>query len=180
MKKNLLSTLIAFIGFAVNAQSYIGLSTDNYKGVHGVIKNPASIADSPYKLDVNLVGTSALLNNDYYGFDFFELLNEDYDLDEDAAKFRDPNNSILSNIDILGPSVLFNLNEKSSLAVHTRARTFLNLNRIEGSQFDDLSDTFDDGFDENQDFFFNENSAYGTINSWAEIGVTYALSLIHI
>lgn len=175
MKKKLLTALITLLIYNANAQSYIGLLTDNYKGVHGVINNPASIANSPYKVDINLVGASTLVSNDFYGFQFFDLFDEDFEFENDAVKFPETNNSLISNIDVLGPSFMFNLNEKSSIAVFTRARIFANANNIDGEQAEGLQD----GFDEDLPFTFIEDSSYGAINTWTEIGITYAREIFN-
>lgn len=58
--KLLTSLLFILLAEIITAQSYVGLLEDNYNGVHGVISNPANIADSRLKLDINLVGVSAL------------------------------------------------------------------------------------------------------------------------
>ncbi|WP_370216568.1 MurR/RpiR family transcriptional regulator, partial [Neptunomonas phycophila] len=39
-------TPVQLLAAAVNAQSYIGYHSDNYNGVHGLLYNPANIADS--------------------------------------------------------------------------------------------------------------------------------------
>lgn len=158
-----------------SAQSYIGFLTDNYSGVHGVISNPANIADSRFKIDVNLVGASAFFTNDYYGIKVFDALKEDYDFDLNATKSPSTNNNGNINIDVMGPAFMFNLDKKSSIAVFSRARAFVNVNELNGETIDRL----DDDIDSSEDYVINEGDIYGSGNGWAEIGLTYARTLMN-
>lgn len=173
MKKIYLFAICLLGVISANSQSYVGFLTDNYSGVHGVINNPASIADSRFKADINLIGVSALLGNDYFGFNVNDLFDDDYDID-DAKRFPEDENAVFGNVDILGPSFMFNLNEKSAIAVFTRARAFYNINGISGNRVDELEDRFDDTQPFNESF----NDTYASLNSWAEIGVSYARVLM--
>lgn len=174
MKKNYLFAISIFFTIVASSQSYVGFLTDNYSGVHGVINNPASIADSNFKADINLIGISALLGNDYYGFDAPKLFDDDYSFDDDATQSPSSNNNLYSNIDILGPSFMFNLNEKSSIAVFSRARVFINANKLNG----ETVQTLEDGFEDSLGITINEDDAYLSSNAWAEIGVSYARVLM--
>ncbi|WP_047247618.1 DUF5723 family protein [Maribacter thermophilus] len=170
MKKIIFLGLVMLMGVGVKAQSYIGFLSDNYSGVHGVISNPANIADSRFKTDVNLVGASAFFSNDYVGVGLSDLMDSDFDYDTDAELSASTNNNIAGNVDVLGPAFMFNLTTKSSIAVFSRARAFVTLSEINGETIDDL----DDGIDENRDFMVDEGNFYGAASGWAEIGVTYA------
>ncbi|MBQ4916049.1 OmpA family protein [Maribacter sp. MMG018] len=170
MRKIIFLGLVMFAVANVKAQSYIGFLSDNYSGVHGVIGNPANIADSRFKTDVNLVGASAFISNDYVGVGLSDLMGSDFDYDTDAELSASTNNNIAGNVDVLGPAFMFNLTPKSSIAVFSRARAFVTLSEINGETIDDL----DDGIDENRDFMVDEGNFYGSASGWAEIGVTYA------
>lgn len=174
MKKICQLIALLLITVNVNSQSYIGFLTDNYSGVHGVINNPANIADSKYKIDINLAGGSALFGNDYYGITPTRLLDENYSLRNDASRFPKEQNNIYGNIDVLGPSVLININKKSAFAFFTRYRSFYNITNFNGTELDKIQN----GFDENQAFTANLNNTFITTNNWAEIGFTYSSILI--
>lgn len=47
------------------AQVNYGMATGNYAGIAGVWMNPASIADSRYKYDINIFGYDSYFNNNY-------------------------------------------------------------------------------------------------------------------
>lgn len=157
-----------------SAQSYIGFLSDNYSGVHGVISNPANIVDSRFKTDVNLFGASTFFTNDYYGIKVSDALKEGYDFDMDATKSPSTNNNGNINIDVLGPAFMFNLDKSSSLAVFTRAKAFINVNELNGETIDRL----DDDIDFTEDYNINEGDTYGAGNGWAEIGLTYARTIM--
>jgi len=174
MKCLFLILLVLFTFKNSSAQSYIGLLTDNFKGVHGVISNPASIADSKYKLDINLGSASAFLNNDFYGIGLLDLLKNNFSIDGIATNFPLKDNNFSANADILGPSVLFPINERSSIAFFTRARFFYNTTGINGSNYI----SFNNSIDNNTEFSLSENNVLANVNTWGEIGLSLSTILL--
>lgn len=71
MKKNIVyavTLVLPFVLFNVTqlcAQENMGMATGNYAGVSSVWYNPANIADSRYKFDINLIGINSYFNNNY-------------------------------------------------------------------------------------------------------------------
>ena len=174
MKKSLLFLFVLFSVITSNAQSYMGYIPDNYAGIQGVLFNPASIVDSRFKTDINLFSTSSSLNNDYYGVSLFDLSNSSYDFEKDAVRTPTKNNGGIMYSDIMGPSFMFNIAPKHSVAIYTRARAVLNGNSINGELFD----RFKDGFDDASSF---ANLMVGSPkvvgHTWAEVGASYAAVL---
>ncbi|WP_103068005.1 OmpA family protein [Aquimarina sediminis] len=170
--KRLFSTVVALLLSIVPAtsQSFIGLLTDNYNGVHGVINNPANIADSRLKLDVNLIGVSGFAGNDYYGVNFNDLIKDDYDFEDDARTFPKDKNNIIGNIDALGPSVMISINRKNAIALFSRVRAFYSVSEINGRTIESLVD----GFDGSEVFTIDEGDMLASSNAWSEFGITYA------
>ena len=41
------------------SQSFIGYGYDNYSGVNGLLLNPGTLADSKYKVNINILAVSA-------------------------------------------------------------------------------------------------------------------------
>ncbi|MFG6687843.1 DUF5723 family protein [Mariniflexile sp. HNIBRBA6329] len=173
MKKITFLFLFVISSVCVEAQSYIGFLTDNYSGVNSVISNPANITDSRFKTDINLVGASIFAGNDYYGVNVMDALKDDYDFDLDAKKSPSNNNNMGTNFDVMGPSFMFNLNKNSSIAVFTRARSIVNINKINGNTVDALDDDTTDDFNVNEGDF----NIFG--QAWAEVGLTYARVLMN-
>ena len=167
------SFLLLFIIFSPygHSQSYIGNTMDNYSGVHSLLLNPAHVVGSKTKFEFNILSASAFVGNDYLGVDFSNLRNigDGFSFDSDVSKTPTDRNNFFGNADILGPSVMFRLNEKSSLGINTRVRTFFNIHNISGLFYESISD----GFDSQSDFQTNMEDLAGTIHAWGELGLTY-------
>ena len=173
MKKITFLLIFLYASASINAQSYIGFLPDNYSGVHGAISNPATIVDSRFRTDINLVGASALFGNDYYSVSFDDLTT-DTDLDDDSRRDPSDNNNIFGNADILGPSFMFNIDAKNSIALTTRGRVFYNINEINGQTYENIIEDFD----QEDDFVVNEGDFFTTGTAWAELGITYGRVLM--
>lgn len=133
LKKLVIGLLLISTINVIQSQSYIGFLEDNYTGVHGVISNPANIADSRLKMDINLIGVSALYGNDYIGFNLTDVFGDYSSVFDNAATYPSTDNFLAFNIDVMGPSVMLSINEKSSLAIFTRARGVFKLNEVNGN-----------------------------------------------
>ena len=173
MKKSLLGILVFTSFMSANAQSYLGYTHDNYAGVQGVLFNPASIVDSRFKTDVNLFSISTSVNNDIYGVSLSDAIKTDYDFDKQANKSFMTNNNAVINTDIMGPSFMFNIAPKHSLAIFTRARAVVNVLNVNGQVINDLSSDDTDSF---PSVTLGSPNAVG--NSWGELGLSYAAVLL--
>lgn len=173
MKKKILVLLILTASINLKAQSYLGYFHDNYAGVQSVLFNPASIADSRFKTDINLFSISGSVQNDLYGVRLFDVYKDGYDFDREAKMTPSNANNGLANFDIMGPSFMFNIAPKHTIAVFTRARSVSNVRNINGY----LVDQVKDGLDESSDFNFNAGNANGSSNTWGELGISYAAVL---
>lgn len=172
--KKLLFALTFISAFSeANAQSYIGYTPDNYAGVQSVLFNPASIADSRFKADINLFSISGMAGNDLYGVKLLDVFKSDYDFNNQSRKSFSLNNHGIINADIMGPSVMFNIAPKHTLAVFTRARSVSNFSKINGYIIDQVND----GLDEASNFSYANNNPNGASNSWGEVGISYAAVL---
>lgn len=172
MKKRVILSLFAFASFcSANAQSYLGYIPDNYAGVQGVLYNPASIVDSRFKTDINLFSMSFSVGNDLYGVKMFDAFKDGYDFDLEAKKnFSNANNAVF-NTDVMGPSFMFNIAPKHSIAIFTRARAFVNVVDINGNVINEIAKDEMDNFD----YAVGSPNAVG--NSWGELGLSYAAVL---
>ena len=173
MKKTFLILLFLISSLTITAQSYTGYFHDNYAGVQSVLFNPASIADSRFKTDINLFSVSGTVGNDLYGVKFFDVFKNGYDIDSEAKITPSNANNARINFDIMGPSFMFNIAPKHTLAIFTRARSITNLRDINGNLIDQVKD----GLDESSDFNLNAGNAKGASNSWGELGISYAAVL---
>lgn len=84
MIKKILNVLLLLTpATAVYSQDFLGISTGNYGGVTGVLLQPASIADSRYKFDINVFSTGVNYSNNYF------LVNRDAILKFNKNNFED-------------------------------------------------------------------------------------------
>ncbi|MEO8236600.1 MAG: DUF5723 family protein [Flavobacterium sp.] len=173
MKKTFLILLFLISSLTITAQSYAGYFQDNYAGVQSVLFNPASIADSRFKTDINLFSISGTVGNDLYGVKLFDVFKNGYDFDSEAKMTPSNANNARINFDIMGPSFMFNIAPKHTLAVFTRARSITNLRDINGNLIDQVKD----GLDESSNFNLNAGNAKGASNTWGELGISYAAVL---
>ncbi|RRQ49894.1 hypothetical protein DZC72_04730 [Maribacter algicola] len=155
-------------------QSYSGLFTDNFSGIHNTIINPGSLADSRTKWELNLFSINSVASTDYTPLTLGNITsfieNDSFDSLERLAS---DTNNFLINLDVLGPSIQFSLNEKNGLALFTRIRAIGNVNNINGTLFESVYDGF-----ANQDFDFVANNMDFTTHAWAEIGLSYGSILL--
>lgn len=174
MKRTLL--LFCFFGsfFYGRSQSYLGFRDDNYAGIQSALFNPSNIVDSKYKADVTIFSASGTGQNDLYGVNFADILDGGYNLDTEATKNFKSNNRGNFNFDILGPSVMFNIDPVHSVAIFTRVRSVTNLTDINGQLIDEVNKNVD--FSES--FMIAGGNPNGVTNSWAEIGASYATVLL--
>lgn len=177
-KLQVISSFILLINInQVWSQSFQGLLTDNYSGINGVVINPASIVDSRYIMDINLVGASISFENDVYGIkSFSDIFNGNFNFQESLSFHPSTDNMFYSNIDALGPSFLLNINSKNAIAIFSRVRAIGNLSNFNGRDIDAVID----GFDLDRDFQIDQSGFTGSVNSWVELGASYARTLLGI
>jgi len=175
--KKLSLAVLCIAGYTtLEAQSYVGFDVDNYAGVHGLISNPSNVVDSRLKTDINLFSASAFGGSDYFGINLGDVIKSEdgFDFDTDAEKSPTNANNFFLNVDVLGPSFMFNLSPKSSIGVMSRVRAFMNINNINGELYETVADDFED----DDTFDFDLQNLSGTIHAWAEVGLVYGRILV--
>ena len=160
-----------------HAQSYIGQTLDHYSGIQGIIYNPSFVVDSKQRADINLLSISAFGGSDYFSMDIGGILDIEngFNIKNGIVETPKINNQFFLNVDILGPSFMFNLSKRSSIGITSRARAFFNLNNLNGTLFENLTEDFKD----NENFNFELQNFSGTIHAWSEIGLTYGRILVN-
>ena len=172
MKKSLVLGLISCVPLFGLSQQFTGYTYDNYSGVHGIMQNPATVAGSKYKVNINFFSMSMLAGNNAYELKNSKFKSFDFgDLEEDRDYFKSGNTdrkNLWLNTDIMGPSFMFTSGKKSGVGFHTRMRTIVN-------EFGLSDKTFR--------FFGNDDALYNTdiheedlqikAHAFAEAGLTY-------
>lgn len=166
--------LFVVVSLSAKAQSFQGYRTNNYTGVNGVFFNPANIADSRYKWDVNVFAIDGYAGNDQNTLKFKDITRS-FNADSLKSKLLTSNGdnlTALSRIDILGPSFMFSASKKTSFAVTTRTRVWANATDIDGRL---ARAVIDAGEVNNANYPYNFNVSKGDVHTagWTELGLSW-------
>jgi outer membrane protein OmpA-like peptidoglycan-associated protein len=174
MKKSLALGLISCVPLFGLSQQFTGYSYDNYSGVQGMLQNPASVAGSKYKVNINFFSISTLAGNNAYELKNAKFKNFDFtDLKENQDYFKSSNTdnkNLWFNTDILGPSVMFTASKKSGIGLYTRARTLINEFNLSDKTFRYFGSGTSDGI---YDIPIHESMLQLKAHAFAEAGLTY-------
>ena len=148
MKKFLLIIFTVLSSMVVQAQDLLGISSSNYGGLSSVYINPANLADNRLKFEIQLFGTGFGVANNFMGFKPSYLVRDGgltstaYPLldpippteDFTTANFLDNRRAFVNN-NIYLPSLLISINEKNSVSLSARARTYFNVDGVGAELF---------------------------------------------
>lgn len=176
----LLLSLFALLFFfsTARSQDFSGYRTSSHTGVYGVFFNPANIAGSPFRWDATLVGLNVMVGNNKASFklkDIGRSLNGDSLKNKVFAEGTGPSSGLVS-ATVVGPSFFFNLDQKSTLAVTTRARAVANVIDIDSKLARQIIDDVEDNAGLPYTVSSTGNMVVNT-NGWTEIGLSYAREL---
>lgn len=160
---------ISILGFA---QNFPGYNTSNYSGVNGVFSNPANVAGSKFKWNVNLLGLNAGVANNNASFSLKNIAST-FDDDVDSLLFGDSkkNTSGLVNLDIQGLSFMFDVSKKSSIAFTSRIRVMANIADLDGQFIQSINDNLSSSTFP-LTLQSNKNQKI-IVNGWTDWGVTF-------
>jgi outer membrane protein OmpA-like peptidoglycan-associated protein len=175
MKKSVYALLLlTFVRLTAFSQSFVGYGYDNYAGVNAMILNPGSIADSKFKVNVNLFSISAMAGNNAYEMDRSRLFGFHFsNLAEGNGFYKSSNTDykyIYTNLDILGPSATITLTPKDALGLTTRLRVIGNEYNL-GDPLFRLTGNADPNF---YNIDIENRSLQVKVNAFAEAGLSYA------
>lgn len=185
--KRILLLLTLLFGFQLTnqAQDYLGFANSNYAGISGVHLNPASIVDSRYKVDVNLVGLGFNIFNNYVGLKPGALYHEKGSNGLQFPRFNDStfqdnyltvndggkNKTVFANAHLSAPSFLITLDRKSAIGFNWRVRSYVNVDGVEPELAQLIYNELD-----YPDFWFQnfQNERFSVqMSTWAEYGLSY-------
>jgi outer membrane protein OmpA-like peptidoglycan-associated protein len=119
------------------AQEFLPALNDNYMGINQATLQPASIADSRFKVDVNLFGVNSDFYNDLIRFKsqgtagFLRIYDADFlDSDHTLASPNGKDKNAIMNLSVLGPSFLINIDQKQAVGFIFRTRSIMNADDI--------------------------------------------------
>ena len=178
MKKQIFVVmLLIIVGISKTySQNFLGYRSGNYLGVNSVFFNPANIADSRYKWDVNLFSVSGFVGNNRADFRINDFKNDNFTSIKDKFFEGSGNTNANLNAEILGPSVMFNLSKKSAMSLTSRARVVANLKDFDGNLINSVINA--NNATSAYSLTTNSNSRLIT-NGWGEIGISYAREVLN-
>lgn len=171
MKKLAAFILFSIGAFHLYAQDYTGYRSGNYTGVNGAFFNPSNIADSRYRWNVNLFGVHAGIASNSLSFKLNNI-NETINNDNIDTLLFGNSRKIANgavNLDVFGPSFMFNINKKTSLAFTSRVRAAANVLNIDGNFVQSIQNDFDG---ELPYTFSSKGNQKIAVNGWSDFGVT--------
>ncbi len=142
-----------------------GLISDNYLPTNHVQINPSLTADPKVWLDIQCIGASAFLLNNYVYAPNSNILGisniERLEADTNIQKVR-----MYSNAQIIGPSATIAIG-RNTIGIHSLFRAYQNLNNIPKIFEQNTDLEFSEGA-------FNMNNARLKYMSWAQFGASYS------
>ena len=188
MRLKNLKYILALLGLIstfniAQSQEMLGLTMGNYKGITGVMINPASMTTNKVYLDINLATANVFLRNNFAylpkeDFVIWDLLDKNYQFPtygEEEKNVLYYNNSkakqITQNTRILGPSAMIQIGDHA-FGITTGVRVFTSGNNIPWNVAEFGYWGLDYGPLHNIDFD-EKNIDFGS-NSWMEVGLSYA------
>jgi len=199
--KKLLLALLSIASFSFNSFSQImsDYAYSNYSGVNAVDFNPSFIADSRFRLDVNVVGLGMQLENNYVGMSKTALAhpgNSFFGAVKDTSGkgfpgFNDPNfqndylttrnnsdmKSVFFSTRVMLPlSFMYTIDQKSAISITGEFRTYLNVDGIQNP----LAQLAYSGFKDSTLWLkqFSNDHLSMQMMAWHEIGVDYARVIV--
>jgi len=178
--KKLATCLVLSVLFSqsLRAQDFIGYSMSNYSGITGAYTNPASIADSRFRFDMELVGLDFNANNNYAGISKTVLTHPNLITDHNFQRLymtELPNSDVKSvsgNVSIHLPAFMIRLNPKNSIGFTCRARAYVQSDGLE-EQLAHM--VYTQSKDTTQLFQTITNKQFRVeASAWTEYGLTYA------
>lgn len=163
---------MGFISFA-RAQNFTGYQYNNYQTVGGAIFNPANIANSRYKFDINLFSVNAAGGTNAYNVkrsSLFKMNFSDWVEGKDFYKVKNgKDKNAFTNFDLIGPSLMWSIDQKNSVAITTRVRGLANERNLDNSVFQLVGNSNPDFFNTN----LSLNNFRSNVHGFADVGVTY-------
>lgn len=179
-----------FFGVAANvlAQNYLGYHSSNMGGLNALSANPANIADSRYRFEMNLLSIDSRLSNNYMGLSTnlfnansninpigdtiyngaFQLFRGTFFNERDTAKMRQAR--IFQSLDIQGPSFAFQVG-KNSFAITTGVREMFFVDNLDPRTAHFILSELEDPTLWNVNLNNKKFNAVAT--AWSEFGIAY-------
>ena len=130
----LVSVFLSLLSGSSLAQDFLPAANDNYMGINQVFLQPASIADSRFKTDINLAGFNFDMYNNLVRINMGDIFgNSEGNWTDNVDYVDDPNGKEKSAYlaqSALGPGFMINLGPKHAIGFTNRVRSIMNIDDI--------------------------------------------------
>ncbi len=184
-----LAGLAAFTAISAGSalsQDYLPALGDNYMGINQALLQPASIVDSRFKVDVNVMGFSSDMHNDMIRFtpggifNPFGITTEKPDLSE-STYLDDPDwtdKSFFVSQNFLGPSFLISFGRKHAVGFTYRARNILNADGLDEPLARSMYEDFNASEYTNQ--WYRDDDMRAVNQIFVDYGFSYATEIFDL
>jgi outer membrane protein OmpA-like peptidoglycan-associated protein len=172
--------LLSLLTLGMSAQDFLGYSISNYAGITGASLNPATIADSRFRFDMELAGLDFNLGNNFIGLSKAAITHQSYFNDPNfnqkyltEAPNSDPKDAY-ARLNIHLPSFMVRINPKNSIGFSWRIRGYFNESGLDPEPANTLyrvslqKDSF------NYQTPHDNKQLNMQYMAWAEYGLTFA------
>ena len=158
----------------LQSQENSGIIHSNYAPTNSVLINPSSIGDSKVYWEINLIGASAFIDNNYVyspNFSILSAIRNPEGVSEPLDNFKSGNKTAYLDIALHGPSFYLNLG-KHAIGLNTQVRTVFDGRNIDAN----LAKYMFEGFKYLPQRGIEYNTSNTKINTmtWGELGINYA------
>ncbi|MBA2744759.1 MAG: hypothetical protein H0U44_00905 [Flavisolibacter sp.] len=177
MKKIMLFIFLSSYLIA-QSQEFPGYRSFTNNGVNGVFFNPASIAGNAYKFDINLFSINTIVGNNKADFNLRSIgrsLNFDSLKKQMFSAMGGPATGYV-NVTINGPSLMLRLNNRTAVALTTRARSIANIIDLDGKLAEQVVDDLESNVQLPYGISSNTDMRVAA-NAWTEIGISIGRTL---
>lgn len=175
MKKILLSLSVLSIVLSAHGQRYLGIATGNYNTVNSMYLNPANLAGCSEKLSINLVSFNVGVDNNLGTINSISNIGKAgndsassgvFNVKDGGGKFS----MMVPSVELRGPSVIYRINQKHTVAFTTRLRAFNEFNNFDRSLYNSVNNP--SSVNTNAVSYSSQNFNW-TANLWSEVGLSY-------
>jgi len=162
----------------ISAQDFKSFVNDNYSGVSGMFYNPANIADSRYKFDMEMLGAAVRVENNWFQMDPSVIFNIKSLSDSNfikkyfsEIKSDDPKFGYQS-AEVRVLSFMLNISDNSAIGFSARVREIINIDNIDPAAAELMMNK---NFVEDllyKPLHYRDMSQ--SVVAWAEYGLTYS------
>lgn len=159
----------------LHAQDFVGFNTHPYAGVSAIDVNPASIAGTVYKADINVIGADVSANNNYLKFNPKPFFKWNPSKGENAS--TEINSAgVLTNAYVQTrvqlPSFMLDLNYSDAVAFTWQVRSYAQIENADNELVKLAYEDFDYTPYHNNTYQLTDFSM--RMLNWSEIGLGYA------